>query len=244
MVQKYVIQIISSSLTSLSTYHLYSALLELAPDGVRNLTHRSEGSAPFSQWLEFTPNGTFWHIHLLGEECNALLRPVIEDMDTVYLRKTGSELRLRQICQKSIASVDQLFLESQMGGNKHSLRFMTPTSFKSKGEYVILPTPRLLLQSLLKRFSNTICVIEDEDGSGLDILANGFSISKYCLESTSYPLKGHKIPAFSGFVEVENRLSGFHSELLNALLYFSQFSGIGIKTALGMGGIQYHNQLY
>lgn len=57
------------------------------------------------------------------------------------------------------------------------------------------------------------------------------------LNSHGYRLKGHFIPGLCGELTIENRAEGFHRQLLNALLLFSEFSGIGIKTSLGMGGI-------
>jgi CRISPR/Cas system endoribonuclease Cas6 (RAMP superfamily) len=33
-------------------------------------------------------------------------------------------------------------------------------------------------------------------------------------------------------------LSGFHKQLANALLAFGTYSGVGIKTTLGMGGLE------
>ena len=41
-----------------------------------------------------------------------------------------------------------------------------------------------------------------------------------------------------GELTLENRLSGFHRQLADVLLLFSGYSGVGIKTALGMGGVR------
>ena len=50
-----------------------------------------------------------------------------------------------------------------------ALRFQTPTAFKSRGQYVNLPTTRLLMQSLVQKWNGSFldCPIEDEDGLGV-----------------------------------------------------------------------------
>ena len=48
-------------------------------------------------------------------------------------------------------------------------------------------------------------------------------------------MKGNDIRGFYGSITIGSRLSPPMKELLCALLYFSQYSGIGVKTALGMG---------
>ena len=58
-----------------------------------------------------------------------------------------------------------------------------------------------------------------------------------------YVLKGSPIPGFVGELTLENRLEGFHRELADALLCFAPFSGVGIKTTLGMGGVEHMDHL-
>ena len=41
---------------------------------------------------------------------------------------------------------------------------------------------------------------------------------------------------------LDNRLSGFHRELVGALLTFAGYAGVGIKTSLGMGGVTHHTE--
>ena len=52
-------------------------------------------------------------------------------------------------------------------------------------------------------------------------------------------MKGNCIYGFGGHLNIKNNMTGFHKELADALLLFSQYSGIGIKTALGMGGVEH-----
>lgn len=70
-------------------------------------------------------------------------------------------------------------------------------------------------------------------------MAQGLECSGFQLRSQTYYLKGNSIPGFTGWMTLENRLTGFHRQLADALLIFSGYTGIGIKTTLGMGGVQH-----
>ena len=73
--------------------------------------------------------------------------------------------------------------------------------------------------------------------AGIVKLASGLCISDYSLHTVRYNLKNAYIPAFTGRVTVTARLPVPLLELWNALLCWAPYSGIGIKTALGMGGV-------
>ena len=73
----------------------------------------------------------------------------------------------------------------------------------------------------------------------MEALAVGLRPRSFGLHDQTYYLKGNSIPGFVGELTLENRLDGFHRELANALLYFADFAGVGIKTTLGMGGVEH-----
>ena len=79
--------------------------------------------------------------------------------------------------------------------------------------------------------------IEDEDGEGIQAIANGLRIAEYRLSSRDYLLKGQSIPGFTGELTLKCRLDGFHLTMANLLLHFAPYAGVDIKTALGMGGV-------
>ena len=61
-------------------------------------------------------------------------------------------------------------------------------------------------------------------------------IVDYQLSIRRYPLKGTKIPSFIGNVTLQTSGPEPLVRLVNMLLAFSEYSGIGIKPTLGMGG--------
>lgn len=220
-------------------YRLYAALLDRLPAEFGQMVHRDEVS-PVSQFVCREGEGLRWTVTLLGEEAQALAGPALEGAEPFPLNKEEVVLTPALRRQDRVSCVEELLLLGG-GGNRHRLTFRTPAAFKSQGRYVSLPTPWLVLQSLVKKWNGCFpdCPIEDEDGQGLAAMAAGLTCGDFRLWSRSYWLKGRPIPGFRGELVLENCLSGFHRDLAGALLAFSGFAGVGIKTALGMGGVEH-----
>ena len=74
------------------------------------------------------------------------------------------------------------------------------------------------------------------------MLADGLRISDYALRSTGFRLKETVIPGFTGRLTIRSLLSPPLAELWSTLLSWAEYSGIGIKTTLGMGGASIDTQ--
>ena len=221
------------------SYYLYCALMERIPREYAQKIHEN-GPSPISQYLYVRDGRIFWNVTLLGDEAREKLAPLLET-ETVYcLRQEQLKLRAERRAQEEIASLEVLFLRAA-AASAHTLSFNTPAAFKSRGEYEILPTPRLILQNLMNKWNACFpeCLIEDEDGQGLGAMAKGLCCRRFRLHDQGYRLKRHVIPGFVGELTLENRLTGFHRQLAGVLLVFAGYAGVGIKTALGMGGTEH-----
>ena len=64
---------------------------------------------------------------------------------------------------------------------------------------------------------------------------NHTSIQQYQLRSTAFSLEGVKIPAYLGTIALRVRGTNTMADFANLLLQFGEYSGVGIKTSLGMG---------
>lgn len=221
-------------------YRLYAALLEEVPTAYGATLHR-DGATPVSQYLTRAGERLDWHITLMGEESEKMLAPVLEGKRSFPLRKDGVTLQVTERSRTAVSDVDDLFARCARCTGIHQLKFQTPCAFKSRKRYQILPSSRLILQSLMKQWNGCFptCPIEDEDGEGMEAMAEQVWCRSYHLHDQSFWFKGNQIPGFVGDLTLENRLSGFHRTLADALLYFSGYAGIGIKTTLGMGGVRH-----
>ena len=224
---------LSAPLPATAAYPLYAAMLERAPREFAARLHESTVT-PVSQYVR----GDLWQVSLFGAGSIETLSPILEGLDEVFLRRDRTRVTLEQAGFRRIDSVDDLLEHPVL--DRGSLSFRTPTAFKSAGVYQLLPTQRLVLQSLILKWNGCfgdVCPIED-DGGGLEALAEGLCYRSLRLDSTEFAMKHTRIPGVLGQIAFENRLSGFHKQLANALLAFGTYSGVGIKTTLGMGGLE------
>lgn len=232
MIQTYQFQL-SSPQPATAAYPLYAAMLERTPGDFASRLHDS-AVTPVSQYV----CGDIWRVSLFGDASISTLAPVLEDLKTVLLRRDRTRLDLELTGIETIGSVEQLLDAPPL--DRGQLQLLTPTAFKSGGVYQLLPTQRLVMQSLILKWNGCfgdVCPIEDE-GGGLEALAEGLRYRSVQLDSRLYSMKHTQIPGVTGSIAFDTRLEGFHRQLANALLTFGTHSGLGIKTTLGMGGLQ------
>ena len=220
-------------------YRLYAALLEEVPAPFSDRVHQ-DAVTPVSQFLTVGDGPLLWTVTLLGGESEDVLGPVLERAECFHLQKDGVSLSIQARRVQGIPDVDGMLERGAAHSGVHRLRFCTATAFKSRGQYLNLPTARLIVQSLIKKWNGCFpdCPIEDDGGEGMEALAAGLRCGPFRLRDRMYYLKGSSIPGFVGELTLENRLSGFHRQLADALLLFSAYAGVGIKTARGMGGVE------
>jgi len=221
-------------------YRLYAAVLASVPP-VFDADIHQDAVTPVSQYVTWRDGMLYWNITLLGRVCQETLGPVLREQDSFLLRKDRVLLQVAERSAQSIPSVEELLAWAEGCSGKHHLDFYTATAFKSREHYRNLPTTRLIIQSLIKKWNGCFpeCPIDDTDGQGMDALAAGLLCQRFRLCNQTFYLKGNAIPGFVGTMTLENHLHGFHRLLADALLYFSGYAGVGIKTALGMGGVKY-----
>lgn len=138
-----------------------------------------------------------------------------------------------------IASYEQLAEEHLLAtGNpatRVTLRFDSPTSFKSSGMQVPIPTPDLVFGSLVDRW-NLFSPIPLGDEMR-EFSRTCVAISRYELRSAPIPHKGGSFRV-GGVGEVTyTALAGdrYWNGAMQMLADFAKFSGVGVQTTNGMG---------
>lgn len=226
-------------LKSADSYKLYSWLQQMMPDDVCDYLHQNT-QTPVSQFLFYDQNlgKSVWTISLLGVETERVIAPVLEQVSKIELHTESFDAHcLKQI---QIDSVQALVYDAGAMGmdTRTTFRFCTPTSFKQNDRYAIFPQERLILQSLTSKWDVLFPEYPLSDPDAKQILEEGIRISDYRLRSARYPLKGVKIPGFVGEVVIDTHLSAPMQQLWNSLCILAPFTGVGMKTALGMGGVR------
>ncbi len=227
---------LTSSIGSL----LQGALMQHIDPAYGEVLHRSE-LKPYSQYISFGASGAIWTVQTLTEEAETqIVQPLLsgsftslrlehKDLELPILSKTVTHLTEEELMQQTF------FAECS---RKVRLRFITPCSFKSQGVYQIFPSIRLMFQSLVNRYdamSEKNSVFYPEL---LEDLEQHTMITEYRLQSRLFGVEGISIPSYQGYITL--RMSGPQQmvNLMHMLLRFGTYSGIGIKTAMGMGGLQ------
>lgn len=219
-----------------SAYRLYAFLLEQLSAEEAELLHQAHGEA-LSQFLyDQRECGTYlWTLNLFAREVAEILSPVLTALTEVKVENTALPVTART-CREITA--EQLILSGRGQLQRAcTWELRSPAAFKQGGRYAIFPQERLLLQSLVNRWNVVFPEYPLEDEDAFQAMLSGLHIVDYRLRTTRFPLKGVKIPSFIGSITIEAKLPVPLLELWLTLTRFADFSGIGIKTSLGMGGV-------
>ena len=90
---------------------------------------------------------------------------------------------------------------------------------------------------IIKKMENTM---HDEDT--LEQICEHAQVIRYDLKSVSFSLEGVKIPSFIGKITIKLHGTDTMANFVNMLFEFGEYSGVGIKTSLGMGYMKIINE--
>lgn len=197
---------------------------------------------PYSQYVTADERSgkLLWRVSVLNEEAASFIVQPLLDAATIELRTLSTtfavdQSHLEQLQLKSLT--DQIYAG---GESKVSVRFVTPAAFKSRGEYVIVPSVRLIFQNLLMRYEQAYTGNKEIDFETIEYLDAHTKITSYNLRSRYFSnigQKSGKIPAFAGSMTFAFSGSQTIVGLARMLLMFGTYAGVGIKTSMGMGAM-------
>ena len=241
MINRYIFRVNSQTLLPADrAYAFYSCLLSLISGEYTEELHESK-ETPISQFLYSDKTETLWQIHLLDQASYDVFSDVLSELKVLPLNSGEIELKL---LEKDSFSAEELIKTARAieSDRFFSLRFVSPTAFKQSGRYTVLPEKELILQSLLKKWNAAFPLYPLEDEDAFHMLTEGIRISDYNLRTTRFVLKDNRIPGFIGTISFDTHLSAPLLDVWRILVAFSEYSGIGIKTALGMGGVKLYSR--
>ena len=222
-------------------YALYGAMMERLPSEIADALHEREHPI-LSQYLSVDRDAGFcvWNVTLLGDAPAGILDFLLKNRE-YPLEKNGAvleaagfevspEITERELCLKYLAETPPERFAA--------MRFVTPCSFKSAGEYATLPTKEWILRSCVNRWNAVSKTTKIDDEQAVADIVGHTRITGHNLRSVSYVMKKVGIPSFVGYVILSARGPETLLRLFNLLTAFGGYCGIGIKTALGMGGVE------
>lgn len=201
-----------------------------------------DGIKPYSQYLYTEKDKAYWVVTTLTNEAYDKIILPLMDKNLTCINLTHKELSVPIIDKKIIEHISyddlikKIYIEEEP--KKYvKLKFVTPTSFKSHGEYLFYPKLSNILFSLIQKFDANALDNKLYDEEVFDEILKSIKIVSYNLKSTKFHLEKTTIPSFKGEIVISIKGNDTIKRLVNLILAYGNYSGIGIKTAIGMGGI-------
>lgn len=229
-----------SNLTSNSAPLFQGALMQKIDSEYGVVLHQ-EGWKPYSQYLEKSKGDIFWHFHTLSEEAEQKLvfEPCLSSWTELYLERKNITVKFSE-CEQRRETEDELMARTFFSVCPRivKLQFVTPTAFKSNGKYQNYPTPHFIFQSLIGKYDTVSTNVKIYTQDVLEHLSEYSVVIGYNLRSTIYHIENIKIPSFVGTLTLKFTGPQQLVNLAHLLLQFGSYSGVGIKTTMGMGGFR------
>lgn len=182
-----------------------------------------------------------WEIAALtNEACERVIAPLVA-VASVDLKRLDAvfEIASRKLDTVPLkAFTDMISSESP---EKARIRIETPASFKSAGEYVFMPSTRLIFQNLLMRYYSIYEGSNEVDEDTLDYICQKTKITSFNIRSRYFDHamhQGRKVPAFTGTLGLSLKGPQQLRGLCWMLLKFGEHAGLGMKTSMGMGAMR------
>ena len=195
---------------------------------------------PYSQFVVRENNSIVWYIKTLTEEAYKNIILPISELKEFELKKKGVLLKTEK---KTIQMLEPRTLLDEFYEKKCSrymeINFLTPVAFKSDGKYIFYPDLKLIYGSLMRKYSELSQNLDMIDLDTLEELCQSSEIVQYRLQTIPFPLEKVNITGFVGKVGIKVKGPETLARYIRMLVHFGEFSGIGIKTAIGMGAIKY-----
>lgn len=221
---------------------LHGALMERLPGDYAAYLH-TENLRPYSQSIRWDreTGRVLWRIGTLDRTAGEIIGGVLHGIGSIHLRQKGYSTDVQNIqciAQRSYQDIADEYFRAETAPRGAEIHFLTPTSFKQGGAYIILPESALILQSLLARWNRFCPDIRIEEDDLAQTLAAHTRLTRYALRSAAFSVEGYSIRGFRGQIALQFTGSDMVRRILGTLLAFAPYAGIGIKTALGMGAAE------
>lgn len=205
----------------------------------------NQGLKPYSQFIRTEDGNVNWYVRTLsGQAYQQIVVPLLsEEFQEFDIEHDKQHIKILKKEVKT-TSIDALFQKfySEEANRYLNVEFISPTAFKKNGKYSFYPEMFNVYQSLMKKFdaaSEKAGMFSEET---LEQLAENTEIVDYNLRSIRFSLEGVRIPAFLGRMRIRIHGTQTMVNFAKLLFEFGNYSGVGIKTAIGMGSIRVTEQ--
>jgi CRISPR-associated endoribonuclease Cas6 len=142
--------------------------------------------------------------------------------------------------EDEITSYEQLYTELVANEpepiRRFNLKFTTPTAFAQGSTHLALPVVNLMFRSWLERWNHFAPVYLGSDEL-IAYLSQAVLLKHHKIQTRSHQFPRGYVNGFVGQVtlQIPYRTDSLLANVANLLIQYSQYTGTGIKTRLGMG---------
>ena len=238
MYAKLRIELDSSQISYQQSSNLQGVLMEQIDTAYAQKLHQYTLN-PYSQYVVKEKGKTVWYICTVKEEAYENIILPLEELEQITIRRKGITAKIEN---RSTEITEENELLEQFYGEKCerylNLQFCTPTAFKRDGKYVIYPDLRLIYGSLMRKYSAASEELDMYDEETLEELVRNSEIIRYRLQTVPFPLEKVQINGFVGTICIKIKGTETMANYIRLLCRLGEYSGVGIKTSMGMGAMQ------
>lgn len=222
--------------------NLQGVIMEHIEEEYAEILHQSN-LKPYSQCVVKQDDKRIWYIRTLTQEAYKKMIIPLSQLNEFEIKNGQIHANIVRRNFESRAENELLKEFYEIPANRFlNLTFQTPTAFKSNGKYVFYPDIRMIYQSLMMKYTASSEEMDMIDEDTLEQLTQNSEIVRYHLRSMSFPLEGVNIPGFVGSIRLKIKGTDTMARYARMLMKYGQYSGVGIKTAMGMGAIRLMEQ--
>lgn len=197
---------------------------------------------PYSQCVYYNKvQGTpLWRFGIIHDGLYERIMEGLEKNKKLHLKHKNCDFSLGEVKILQESSFEKIMDEAFAGeieGNRIDIQTLTTTAFKSEGGVVNFPNTAMLYNSLLNKWNGFSAEIKLEEHELHRTLGERTKIIAYNLRTQGFSLEGRAIYGFYGTFRMSIHGNEMTRRIINSLLQFAPYTGIGMKTALGMGAV-------
>lgn len=218
---------------------IHGLIMEITKENATYL-HKEE-LKPFALHLRFDADSktSYLHISTLNETAKDIIFSALDSKSTIYLKQKQTEYNIKCIGEETTDFRDILneqFLSEELN-KKATINFLTPTTYKSNGDYLAFPQIKNIFINLYHKWVHFSKGADIYDKTLIDKICDFTKIYKYQMRSADYSVDSNGIISFKGTLTFKSDIPMSIISIRNALLILGKYSGMGSKTSLGMGGV-------
>ena len=225
---------------------LQGVLFENIDDEYADYLHQQQ-LHPYSQYVYKKNDNILWVINTLNNEAYSKIIKKLysEEFNQFHLKKGNADVGILNKDVEELSKEELVKEFNTLSSDKTiNIQLISPMAFKQRGNYIALPDIRLIYQSIMNKYSASSDKYEMIDEETLEQMVLSSAITKFNIRSVAFPLEGIRVPGAIGDIRIKIYGSDIMARYARLLFRFAEYSGVGVKTAMGMGAIRIREKGY